>query len=95
METLLSLDSKTTAPNGEYLLRMNYLCHVSAWQDQNGIASNSGKELKNIAKRHVLRIDPEIKKRLCRRCGQQKEGKTCAHCLGFKEWLKERIKIAN
>ena len=71
-----------------------------------GQVSNYGKELHNIAKRHVLRIDPEIKKTMCKKCKcimvyKQKPGEKikkgkfqmeCIKCEEFKGFLAKKMK---
>ena len=61
--------------NGEQLLRMQFLYQAAELlnTEQQGnnkaaVARHYVSEAKNIAKRHVLRVDPAIKHRYCIRC---------------------------
>ena len=63
--------------NGEQFLRMQFLYQAAQLLVEEGGTDNAGtlinsrhyvSEAKNIAKRHVLRIDPAIKHKYCKRC---------------------------
>ena len=55
--------------NGEYVLRMSFLMQAAKLvQDQPVLSRHMIGEAKNIAKRNVLRIDPGLKKEICKVC---------------------------
>ena len=66
--------------NSEYLLRMHFLMQASELVEDQSLKRFYASEIKNIAKRNVLRTyalfsdkfiryrDPEIKKKYCKRC---------------------------
>lgn len=50
------MTSSAGVQNGEYLLRMNFLLQASNIVDVPGLQRYYSSEMKNIAKRHVLRM---------------------------------------
>eukprot|EP01116_Phalansterium_solitarium_P019193 TRINITY_DN5295_c0_g1_i1.p1 TRINITY_DN5295_c0_g1~~TRINITY_DN5295_c0_g1_i1.p1 ORF type:complete len:170 (-),score=19.06 TRINITY_DN5295_c0_g1_i1:30-539(-) len=63
--------SSQPVPNSDALKRMNFLLQASALSfadEKHNVSRFFNFTLKNIAKRNVLRIDPEVKKLICKRC---------------------------
>jgi RNase P subunit RPR2 len=77
---------KPIVQNGEYLLRMQFLYQAAQVINDITLQRHYVMEAKNISKRQVLRIDPLIKRNICKRCQAQlpeaklRKGKQIREC---------------
>ena len=64
--------------NGEFFLRMQFMLQAASLLSNQGeemmVQKHLVGEVKNITKKKVLRMDPTIKQRYCKRCNSQFTG---------------------